>query len=260
MVNLEMQNVSPGYGHEVVLKDVTSKVALGEMVGLIGRTAVASQRLSGLSVVLFPPTQVRYYWMRETSPQYPGEIWRIYLVWFPRCHFFEAPLLPLRLCPWGGTPHLGLFQYEGSRELAITWQAMEKTRIQSLAKRRISDLSGGEIQCLLIARVLVEETRVILLDEPTPNLDIGRQVEILDLIRDLCTDNNVTVLAALHDLNLAAQYCDRLVMINNGRVHAEGTPEQVITAQNIEDIYGARGCVYAHPVNDLPAVPAHCRE
>lgn len=105
-----------------------------------------------------------------------------------------------------------------------------------------------------MARVLAQETKAILLDEPTANLDIGRQVEILDLIRNLCRESNVAVLVALHDLNLASQYCDRLVLINNGRIHAEGTPREVITPQNIKEVYGAEHCVYTHPMNGLPAV------
>ncbi|MFC1911666.1 ABC transporter ATP-binding protein, partial [Chloroflexota bacterium] len=122
------------------------------------------------------------------------------------------------------------------------------------AGRRVSELSGGEIQSLLIARVLAQETKAILLDEPTANLDIGRQIEILDLIKHLCRDNNLTVLAAIHDLNLAAQYCDRLILINNGQIHAEGTPKEVITSDNIKDVYGTESCVYVHPVNGLPTV------
>ncbi len=171
----------------------------------------------------------------------------------------QMPLLPSAFTAFevvlmGRNPHLGLFQYEGPKELDIAWQAMERTMTLSLARRRVGELSGGEIQCLLIARVLVQETKAILLDEPTANLDIGRQVEILNLIKNLCLENNLTVLAALHDLNLASQYCDRLVLINNGRVHAQGTPSEVITAENIKEVYGADSCVYAHPVNGLPAV------
>src|SRR4030042_6749710 len=106
------------------------------------------------------------------------------------------PLLPstftaLEIVLRGRNPHLGLFQSEGQRDWAIAWQAMEKTATRSLASRRVNELSGGEIQCLLIARVLVQETKAILLDEPTANLDIGRQVEILDLIRGLCTENKL---------------------------------------------------------------------
>jgi len=154
----------------------------------------------------------------------------------------------------GRNPHLGLFRYEGPEEMAIAFEAMEKTGTRNLADRRVGELSGGEIQCLLIARVLTQETEAILLDEPTANLDIGRQGEILDLIKGLYLENGLTVLAALHDLNLAAQYCDRLVLISSGRVHAEGTPAEVITTENIEEVYGAEGSVFPHPLNDLPVI------
>ncbi len=171
----------------------------------------------------------------------------------------QMPLLPSAFTAFevvlmGRNPHLGLFQYESQRELDITWQAMEQTMTRHLAMRRVGELSGGEIQCLLIARVLAQETSAILLDEPTASLDIGRQTEILNLIKTLCLEQNRTVLAALHDLNLASQYCDRLVLINNGRIHAQGTPSEVITPQNIKEVYGAEGCVYRHPANGLPAV------
>ena len=86
------------------------------------------------------------------------------------------------------------------------------------------------------------------------NLDIGRQVEILDLIKNLCRESNLAVLAALHDLNLASQYCNRLILLNDGKVHAEGTPGEVITPRTIKEVYGTDGCVYVHPVNGLPTV------
>jgi len=171
----------------------------------------------------------------------------------------QMPLLPSAFTAFevvlmGRNPHLGLFEYESQRELDIAWHAMEMTMTQHLARRRIGELSGGEIQSLLIARVLVQETKAILLDEPTANLDIGRQIEIINLVKNLCLENNLSVLAALHDLNLASQYCDRLILLNNGRVQAQGTPSEVITSQNIKEVYGADGCVYTHPANGLPAV------
>jgi iron complex transport system ATP-binding protein len=154
----------------------------------------------------------------------------------------------------GRNPHLGLFQYEGPRDMDIAWRAMEKTSIQDLSPRRIGDLSGGEIQCVVIARVLAQETAAMLLDEPTANLDIGRQIEVLDLIKGLCRQQGLTVVIALHDLNLAAQYCDRLALLYNGRIHAEGTPGEVINADNIRQVYGAGSYVYTHPAVNLPAV------
>jgi iron complex transport system ATP-binding protein len=131
---------------------------------------------------------------------------------------------------------------------------MEMTGTVDLARKNIGEMSGGQIQSLLIARALAQETRAILLDEPTANLDIGRQIEVLTLIKKLCQEQNVAVMAAIHDLNLAAQYCNRLILINDGRLFKQGIPAEVITADNIRVVYGAEHCVYRHPVNGLPVV------
>ena len=118
----------------------------------------------------------------------------------------------------------------------------------------MGELSGGEIQCVLVARTLAQETKAILLDEPTANLDISRQVEILGLIKNLCLTDNLAVLAAIHDLNLASQYCDRLIMVSGGRIYAEGTPGEVITTVNIKAVYGVGARVDVRLVNGLPVV------
>ena len=93
---------------------------------------------------------------------------------------------------------------------------------------------------------------MILLDEPTANLDINHQVEILNLVKSLCLEQSLTIIVALHDLNLAAQYCDWMVMLNGGKIYAEGTPLDILTAQNIKEVYGAEVHVYPHPINKLP--------
>jgi len=116
----------------------------------------------------------------------------------------------------------------------------------------MDQLSGGQKQLLTIARALAQEPKLILLDEPTAHLDINYQTETLDFIRGLCIKQDLAAIAVLHDLNLAAQYCDRLVLLSNGKIHAEGSPQEVITERNIKEVYGANVCVYPHPMNDLP--------
>ncbi|MFC1968395.1 ABC transporter ATP-binding protein [Chloroflexota bacterium] len=254
MVELEMQNVSLGYNHQPVVQDINLKASPGELVGLIGPNGSGkSTIIKALSRVIQPLSGKILLDGKDVTRIPRRELARLVGV-VP-----QMPLLPSTFTAWeivlmGRNPHLGLFQSEGQRDWAIAWRAMEKTTTDSLASRRINELSGGEIQCLMIARVLVQETKAILLDEPTANLDIGRQTEILDLIKNLCMDNSLTVLAALHDLNLAAQYCNHLFLINERRVHTEGTPAEVITEQNIKEVYGAENCVYTHPVNGLPTV------
>jgi iron complex transport system ATP-binding protein len=254
MVKVEIIKACLGYGRKTVLKDIELQVSPGEIVGLIGPNG------SGKSTIIKALSRV--------IPLYTGkillngeDITRI-----PRMELArmvgvvpQIPLLPstftaFEIVLMGRNPHLGLFQYEGPEEMSIAWRAMEKTGTSALAERLVGELSGGEIQCLLIARAMAQETEVILLDEPTANLDIGRQAEILDMIRNLCAENKLTVLAALHDLNLAAQYCHQLLLIKNGQIYAKGTPNEVITSRNIKDVYGADNCIYTHPLNDLPTV------
>jgi len=254
MIKIEMQNVCLGYGRKVVLEDMTFQVMPGEMVGLIGPNGCGkSTIIKALSRVISPHSGKIFLDGKDISRIPRRDLARLLGV-VPQIPLLPSTFTAFEIVLMGRNPHLGLFQYEGPEELAITWRAMERTATQPLAERRIGELSGGEVQCIIIARVLAQETKAILLDEPTANLDIGRQIEILDLIKGLCRESNLTVLAALHDLNLASQYCDRLVLINNGRIHAEGTPREVIITQNIKEVYGTDGCIYAHPVNGLPVV------
>ena len=249
-----MQNVWLSYGREVVLKDMTFHVMPGEMVGLIGPNGCGkSTIIKALSRIISPTSGKILLGGKDVARIPRGDLAR-WLGVVPQIPLLPSVFTAFEIVLMGRNPHLGLLQYEGPEELATAWRAMERTSTQHLAERRVSELSGGEIQGIVITRVLVQEAKAILLDEPTANLDIGRQVEILGLIKSMCRENNLTVLAALHDLNLAAQYCDRLLLINNGRIHAEGTPREVITPRNIKEVYGTEGCVYTHPINDLPVV------
>ncbi len=254
MIKIEMQNVALAYGHKVVVKDLTFQVMPGEIVGLIGPNGCGKSTIIKAISHVIPLYSGKILLDGQDVTKLPRRDLARLLAVVPQMPLLPSAFTAFEIVLMGRNPHLSLFQYEGPKELALAWQAMEKTGTQSLAERRVSELSGGEIQGLLIARALAQETKAILLDEPTANLDIGRQVETLDLIKGLCRDNNLAVLAALHDLNLATQYCDHLVLINNGRIHAEGTPSEVITAENIAAVYGAESCVYTHPVNGLPCV------
>jgi iron complex transport system ATP-binding protein len=254
MIKIEVQDISLRYSRKEVLKDVTFQVLPGEMVGLIGPNGCGKSTIIRALTRIISPYKGKILLDGKNVVKIPRQELARMLGVVPQMPLLPSAFTAFEVVLMGRNPHLGLFQYEGKREMNIAWHAMEKTMTQHLAKRRVGELSGGEIQCLLIARVLTQETKALLLDEPTANLDIGRQVEILNLIKNLCLENNLAVLTALHDLNLASQYCDRLVLINNGRVHALGTPSEVITPGNIKEVYGAEGCVYRHPDNDLPAV------
>jgi iron complex transport system ATP-binding protein len=254
MIELEMRNVTLGYNRQPVLRDITLRAAPGEMVGLIGPNGSGKSTIIRALSRLIRPESGKININGRDINKIPQRELACMVGVVPQLPLLPSAFTAFEIVLMGRNPHLGLFQSEERRDLALTWQAMVETGTDALADRRVSELSGGEIQCLLIARVLVQETGAILLDEPTANLDIGRQVEILDLIKRLCAEKSLTVLAAVHDLNLAAQYCDRVALIYRGQVHAEGTPREVITEINVRQVYGADNCVYTHPANGLPAV------
>jgi iron complex transport system ATP-binding protein len=171
----------------------------------------------------------------------------------------QDPALPpafsaLELVLMGRTPHLRLLQNEGPADIAAARRAMQATDTWELADRLLGELSGGERQRVVVARALAQETPVLLLDEPTTHLDIGHQASVLALVRRAAVQDGKAVLAVVHDLTLAAQYCDRLVILNGGCVVACGTPPQVLTADLLREVYGASVSVFPHPDTGRPVV------
>ncbi len=254
MIELEIENLGLAYGKNVVMRDLTFRVSPGEMVGLIGPNGSGkSTIIKAMSRVIRPQSGKILLDGRNITGIRRTELARMIGV-VPQMPLLPGSFTVFEIVLMGRNPHLGLFRHESARDMEITWDAMGRTATRSLSERQIGELSGGEIQRIVIARVLAQEPKSILLDEPTSNLDINHQVEILDLIKNLCREDNLMVVITLHDLNLAAQYCDRLILINNGTVHAQGAPSEVINTENIEEVYGAGSCVYEHPENGLPIV------
>lgn len=254
MNKLEIKNVQLGYGSKTVINDLNLEITEGQIIGIIGPNGSGKSTIIKAISRVIPLRSGKIFLNSTDINRIPRKDFACILGVVPQIPLLPSTFSAFDIVLMGRNPHLGLLQHEGPKEFDIAWQAMKKTGTDHLADRRINELSGGEIQSLLIARVLAQETQVILLDEPTANLDIGRQSEILELIKQLCFKENLIVIAAIHDLNLATQYCDRLVLINEQKIQAEGTPKDVITNENIKAAYGAKDCVYNHPVNGLPVV------
>ncbi|NQW19105.1 MAG: ABC transporter ATP-binding protein [Chloroflexi bacterium] len=154
----------------------------------------------------------------------------------------------------GRYPHLGRFELEGSGDRDLAWQAMERTSTVEFANRKLDTLSGGERQRVVLARVLVQQADVLLMDEPTASLDLRHQILTMDLVREEVRDRNAAVVVILHDLSLAARFCDRLVVLDGGKKLAEGTPWEVLTPSNLRAAFGVEGLVEPDPVTGKPHV------
>jgi iron complex transport system ATP-binding protein len=254
MNKLEIQNISLSYNHHPVVTNLSFQVVAGQILGLIGPNGCGkSTIIKALSrVIAIQSGQIKLDGKvlnaisRSQAARLIGVV--------PQNPSMPDAFTVAEIVLLGRTPFLGLLRHESASDLKIVGWAMERTGIAGLAERRVSELSGGERQRVTIARVLAQGTGIVLLDEPTANLDINHQTAILDLIRDLCQENKLAVMITLHDLNLAAQYCDKLILLKDGRLFADGTPQQVVTAENIRAVYGMESHIYPHPENHLPVV------
>jgi iron complex transport system ATP-binding protein len=154
----------------------------------------------------------------------------------------------------GRAPHLGLLEQEHPADIAQAEEALALTDLAALKERDISTLSGGEWKRVMIAQALAQDADILLLDEPTAHLDLAHGDGILRLLKRMQREKGLTVAAVLHDLNNASLYADRIILLGNGRIEAEGTPAEVITPENIRRVYGAEAIVIPHPENGRPCV------
>jgi iron complex transport system ATP-binding protein len=250
---IELEDVSLGYNHRAILNNINLKAVPGKILGLIGPNGSGKSTLiKGMTRLVSIFSGHIFIAGQDIKTIKREELARL-VATVPQNSALPEAFTAFEVVLMGRTPHLGLLRYEGEKDMAIAWEAMKVTKTELFAERRVGELSGGERQRLIIARALAQQPKAILLDEPTAHLDINHQVEILDLVKSLCLKQSLTVIAALHDLNLAAQYCDWLIMLNGGGIYTEGIPQDVLTSQNIKRVYGAEVCVYPHPVNKLPA-------
>jgi iron complex transport system ATP-binding protein len=154
----------------------------------------------------------------------------------------------------GRTPYLGWLGKTGKSDDLAVQKALEQTQLSQLAERMVGSLSGGEQQRVLLARALAQSTPILLMDEPTTHLDLEHQTVLLNLVRSLAAEQNLAVLAALHDLNLASLYADRVALIAAGKIQAVGTPQQVLTSEQLSRVYHVTVQVMPHPQYGSPLV------
>ena len=143
---------------------------------------------------------------------------------------------------------------ETKNDVFIAERALAATDALSVRDKKIDNLSAGERQRVIIAKALAQEPSIIFLDEPTSHLDIGHQVMMLDMLKKFNKENDLTTVIVLHDLNLASEYCDSLIMLDDGKIFAQGTPEEVLTYQNIEKVYNTVVVVNKNPISSKPYV------
>jgi len=248
---LEIKEVDAYYGIEKVLESVDFSAAQGELLGVIGPNGSGKTTLlRAISRIIRPKAGTVLLDDRDVMKMKDREFSRIFAA-VPQDTTVNFEFSARDVVLMGRNPHLGRLELETGRDMEIAKTCMELTRCWHLADRPITKLSGGERQLVIIARALTQEPRVLLLDEPTSHLDINYQIEIMELLKRLTTYEGLIVIAVIHDLNLAAQYCDRLVLLHKGGIAAVGTQEEVLTSANIKYAFGANVIAKRHALTNL---------
>jgi iron complex transport system ATP-binding protein len=255
---LRIENIEFAYESVKVLDGITFNVNSGEFIGVMGPNGSGKTTLLRcINNILTPQVGtvlIDGKMVNELSRRAIAK--RIGVV--PQSSNIEFAYTIHELVLMGRTAHIDRFHSETKRDFELVNIAMKLTNISHLAERTFEELSGGEQQRVIIARALAQEPRVLLLDEPTLHLDISCQFEIMDLVKKLATEKNIIVIAVFHDLNLASQYSDRLLLLDKGKIVSIGTPQTVLTPENIRKTYNINAIVRTHPLTGTPYVtPYH---
>jgi iron complex transport system ATP-binding protein len=251
---IEVNSISFRYHEEWVLQEVSFRVEKGEFVGVIGPNGSGKTTLLKILYRLLAPQKGEILFelvsMKKMGRRDIAK--RIAVVAQETQLLFPFSVVETVLM--GRSPYLGHLMFESEKDLEIARKAMEWTKILPFSDRLVEELSGGERKRVFIARALAQEPEVILLDEPTANLDIQHQVDFLDLILTLNRERGLTIVMASHDMNIASEFCDRLILLQGGRIFQTGTPEEVITKENIESVYGCEVWIDQHPLSGMPRI------
>ena len=239
-MNISVNHISAGYGGKQVLKDVSISFKSGQLTGIIGPNGCGKSTLLKCIYRLLPPwsgdiqigdTALKDLPYRESAK-------RVAVLAQHHAAGFDFDVEEVVLM--GRTPYKGITEGNNREDRDIAHRAMRETGVETLAEQSFSFLSGGEQQRVMLARALTQETPCLILDEPTNHLDITYQLQIMDLV----SSRRLTVLAAIHDLNIAAMYCDRIAAMKHGELVAFGRPEEVLTEERIWELYHVKAEVF----------------
>ncbi|MCW4016136.1 MAG: ABC transporter ATP-binding protein [Candidatus Bathyarchaeota archaeon] len=256
MVTLSIDGIECSYGSVDVLKDINFNVKSGEFLGILGPNGSGKTTLlKSISRVLKPKKGAILIGTENIYNMKTVDVAKQMAV-VPQSTPVSFDFTALEVVLMGRNPHMARFKMEGKKDLEIAKKSMELTRTWEFADRPVTELSGGEIQRVIIARALTQEPQILLLDEPTTHLDISNQLEIMDLIKHLCETQKLLIVAVFHDFNLAARYCDSIILLKDGKIVAAGKSNDTLTSENVKKVFSVNTIVKNHPITgQLHVIP-----
>lgn len=251
---LKVDDLYGGYGRDIIIEGLSFTVNKNDFLGIIGPNGSGKSTLLRLISKVLIPQKGKVYFDGK-------DITQIRLKEFAKKVAFveQDTLINFSYSVWeivlmGRIPHLEKWQLETKGDYQIAKNSLSFTGSLHLQEKAIDQLSAGERQRVIISKALCQQPRLLFLDEPTSHLDICHQIEILDLLKRLNRNTDLTVVIVLHDLNLASEYCNRLILLEGGRIYKEGTPNEILTYQNIEAVYKTIVVVKENPISSKPYI------
>ena len=251
---LNIQSIKVSYGETEILHDVSLEIPAGEVVSLIGPNGAGKTTMMRAISGVIPLQSGSVFVGGQDLSSTPVDQRARLLAVVPQARKLTPEYTAKQAIMMGRTPYLGWLGNPGQVDFDKVDWAIDRTGISGLVERRVDELSGGEQQLVLIARALAQDAPVILLDEPTAHLDLRHQATILDLVHLLARERNLAVLMSLHDLNLVSIFSDRIALLDQGTILADGTPHEVLVRERLSNVYGVALDIIQHPHRDIPLV------
>ncbi len=248
----QLNNVSFAYRDSDVIKSVSLEIEKGEFIGIIGPNGSGKTTLLKLmnKILKFNRGEIIYKGQKleeVEQRQLSKEIGFI-----PQEAFINFPFAVSEIVMMGRYPYMGIFGFESKKDIQIVTQCLKITDMESLADRLYTDLSGGEKKRAIIARALAQEPETLLLDEPTSALDIKHEIEVYSILRKLNKTQKISIIIVTHNINFAALYCSKLVLMRDGRIYGSGQAVDIIKSDVIKDVYGIDVVIHYNNETGIP--------
>ena len=253
--HLEVKNLVFAYDSEPILKDISLSVEKGDFIGLIGPNGSGKSTLLKLMGGVMSLSDDAVWINDHPINAIKKKVLARDITWISQEHPMIFPFTIQEIVLMGRHPYLSPLSFEGEEDYRIARDAMEITQTSQFSDRYFNEISGGEKQRVMLASAIAQEPEIMLLDEPTSALDLKYQIQILNILKRLNEEKNITLILAMHDLNLASRYCRRLILLDDGAIVRDGTPAEVLKKEVIENVYGVNvnlhnldGEVLVHPI------------
>ncbi|MCW5314213.1 ATP-binding cassette domain-containing protein [Nostoc sp. KVJ3] len=246
---LELQNLTGGYTKVPIVQDINLTLQTGEWLSLVGANGSGKSTLLKLLSRILSPQQGTVLLDGKVIHSQPANLVAQKLALLPQQQTVPVGLTVRQLVSLGRTPHQSWWQWElNAQDWVKVEAAIKKTQLEKLSDRLVEELSGGEKQRAFLALALAQEPKVLLLDEPTTFLDINYQLQLLELLKNLNQQQELTIVTVLHELNLAARYSSRIALLKQGHLWGVGIPEEVLTSRAIAQVFGVESVIIQTPV------------